>query len=295
MNYMDMDLDEIFDLEPEETEENAEDTGAENEQENGDPAQDEDFDGENDQDTDAEPDEEGEEKKPLTPEQRHANAARRRAAEIEKAKQEVRDYYEGREKRIFESLKMKDAYNGNTPIESYEQFQRYDAAKEDKALERELASGRMTVSRLKETIGKVVDDKMIPRAQAEQPAPSSAQKKMVDDQYAEIQALDPDAPNFDELAKDQEFMSEVRRTGNMVQAYKRVHVDKLLDRQAQIGKRDAMLRDQSKAHLTRTSTRGIGSVEVTNEMRARYRIFDPDITDEEIRKSETAYQKSKKR
>ena len=292
MNINDMDLNSIFDLDPEETVDNTEEPAGEQEQEVADPEEMEDEAGEQEQDVadPADEDAEEEEKKPLTPQQRHQNAARRRAAEIEKVRQEERAKADERVHALVKKLGMKDPYNGNKPIETEEEYNALEKARADKALERDLRSGKLTAKQLRGVVSDMFDERV--RAQA---APKEADTAEVDRQYAEIQSLDPYAPSLDELAKDPEYIEAVRQRGSMVEAYKQTHFKAALEAQARAATRDAAERAAGKAHLQRTGTRGSGAPVITKEMREAYRIFEPDITDDEIRKSEAEYNKSKNR
>lgn len=281
MDINDMDFDEFFGLEPEDADEDQPE--GENEQEPAEPVEAEENKGENEQEV-AEPVEDQGEKKELTPEQRHANAARRREEERNRKTKEWDDFVKG--------LGLKNPFDGNKPIETKEQYDAFKKLQDEKALERGLSSGSLTA----EQFNAAVDA----RIAASAPVPAAAAQpnyEEVDRQFAQIQAFDPSVKDLDSLVKGEKseaFLSAVERTGNMLDAYKLVYFDELQARQAQAGKLDAANRAQEKAHLQRTGARGSGSVEVTNAMRDMYRVFDPDITDDEIRKYETKDAKVRK-
>lgn len=281
MDINDMDFDEFFGLEPEDADEDQPE--GENEQEPAEPVEAEENKGENEQEV-AEPVEDQGEKKELTPEQRHANAARRREEERNRNTKEWDDFVKG--------LGLKNPFDGNKPIETKEQYDAFKKLQDEKALERGLSSGSLTA----EQFNAAVDA----RIAASAPVPAAAAQpnyEEVDRQFAQIQAFDPSVKDLDSLVKGEKseaFLSAVERTGNMLDAYKLVYFDELQARQAQAGKLDAANRAQEKAHLQRTGARGSGSVEVTNAMRDMYRVFDPDITDDEIRKYETKDAKVRK-
>lgn len=290
MDINNMDLDEFFGLEPEEEPE------GENEQEVAEPAEDNEDEGENEQEA-AEPAED-QGKKEMSPEERHANAARRRAAELDNAKKAGRDEAMAEVDAFVKSLGLKDPYNGNRAIETKQQYDEYKKAQNGKALERGLSTGKLTVDQF----NAAVDARIAEHSPAPEPAPASALadpgmdgREEVDRQYAEIQALDPGAPSLTELVRDKAYMDEVVKRGNMVDAYKQTYFRQAMARQAQAGRRDAMNRVSEKAHLARTSTRGNGAPEVTADMRNEYRVFFPDITDDEIRAYESKDSKIRKK
>lgn len=286
MEINDMDFDEFFGLEPEDSDENQPEE--ENEPETPETVGAEDGEAENEQE-DAEP---AEDQGELSDEQRHKNAARRRAAEIRNVRREERNRNTKEWDDFVKGLGLKNPFDGNKPIETKEQYDAFKKLQDEKALERGLSSGSLTA----EQFNAAVDA----RIAASAPAPAAAAQpnyEEVDRQFAEIQAFDPSVKDLDSLVKGEKseaFLSAVERTGNMLDAYKLVYFDELQARQAQAGKLDAANRAQEKAHLQRTGARGSGSVEVTNAMRDMYRVFDPDITDDEIRKYETKDAKVRK-
>lgn len=281
MDFEDMDLDKYFGLEPEDTDEDQPE--GENGQEAANPAQNEELDGGKEQEVADPANDQG--KHEMSPEERHENAARRRAAERAKSQSELDEFVK--------SLGMKNPYDGNKPIETKEQYDAYKKVQNSKALERGLSTGKLTADQFNEAVNAAIDERLS-NMPSVQPKATKEQYDAINSQYAEIQALDPEAESLEVLAKDQGFLDEVRRTGSMVEAYKRTHVDKLLERQTQIGKMDAVNRAQSKSHLQRTAPRGAGSMDITDAMREAYRVFDPDITDDEIRKYESKDQKIRK-
>lgn len=279
MDFEDMDLDEFFGLEPEEGEEGA------NEQDVAEPAQAEDTEGENEQES-AEPAGGTDEKSEMSPEERHANAARRRAAELDGVRKAERDRAKAEMDALVKDLGLKNPYDGNKPIETREQYDAYKRAQTDKALERGLSSGRLTAGQLYDAIDARIAAKA-PAPAAAADAPTQEELAEVERQYAALKTFDANAPELDELVQNEAFIRAAEKTRDMLEAYKLAFFDELQARQAQAGKRDAANRAQEKAHLQRTASRGTGAVEVTQEMRSMYRVFDPDITDDEIRKYES--------
>lgn len=289
----DMNLEEFLGLEPEDADP-ADTEGAEEQDTDAEPADSYEDEGENEQDTDAEPAED-QGKKPMTPEERHANAARRRAAELDAVRQEERQKAKAEMDAYIKSLGLKNSYDGNKPIETKEEYDAYQRAKQNKALERGLSGGKLTVEQFNEAVDARIAARQSAPDKPAQAAPAPAQatpaqpaqpnREEVDKQYAQIQAMDPDAPSLAELAQDQTYLDAVKQTGSMVRAY----VERLKNVSAQAGRMDAQVRAQSKAHLQRTGGRGGDSIVVTQEMRDMYRVFEPDISDDDIRKQEAKY------
>lgn len=286
---MNMDLDAFFGLEPEEAGEA--ETEGEREQEIAEPAQAEETEGENEQEA-AEPAEHEEQADEMPPEQRHANAARRRAAELDGVRQAERARAQAEMDALVKSLGLKDPYNGNRAIETRAQYDAYKRAQDGKALERGLSAGTLTAEQFNEAV-----DARIREAGTPAPAEPAPDYREVERQFAEVQKFDPSVQSIDELMEGEKgaaYMEAVARTRSMLDAYKLVYFEELQARQAQAGKRDAANREQSKAHLGKTAARGAGAVEVTPAMREAYRVFDPEISDEEIRKYEAKDAKLRK-
>ena len=299
---MDINYEDLFGLEPEETPtgveeqdvadpvETEEPEGGE-EQEIADPA--ETDDGEEEPEEEDQPGEEPE-KKPQTPEERRAQAAARRQREQQEAidaavaaerkrNQEAWDAH-------YRAMNLRDPYHGNKPVTTQAEYDAYVEARDQQALERDLKAGKITPERYQADVQRAAQ--AAARQQAEAAQRAAEGRAEVDRQFAALQAAYPSVKSLGELMQDQAFVAALPVTRDMTRAYRMAHVDEIeasAKAAAQAG------RDSGKSHLRRAGTRGGGAPMVTQDVIDQYRIFDPNVTVEEIRAYEAKYQKTKKR
>lgn len=299
---MDINYEDLFGLEPEETPEGEEEQdvadpveteepeGGE-EQEIADPA--ETDEGEEEPEEEDQPEEEPE-KKPQTPEERRAQAAARRQREQQEAidaavaaerkrNQEAWDAH-------YRAMNLRDPYHGNKPVTTQAEYDAYVEARDQQALERDLKAGKITPERYQADVQRAAQ--AAARQQAEAAQRAAEGRAEVDRQFAALQAAYPSVKSLGELMQDQAFVAALPVTRDMTRAYRMAHVDEIeasAKAAAQAG------RDSGKSHLRRAGTRGGGAPMVTQDVIDQYRIFDPNVTIEEIRAYEAKYQKTKKR
>ena len=298
---MDINYEDLFGLEPEETPEGEEEQdvadpveteepeGGE-EQEIADPA--ETDEGEEEPEEEDQPEEEPE-KKPQTPEERRAQAAARRQREQQEAidaavaaerkrNQEAWDAH-------YRAMNLRDPYHGNKPVTTQAEYDAYVEARDQQALERDLKAGKITPERYQADVQRAAQ--AAARQQAEAAQRAAEGRAEVDRQFAALQAAYPSVKSLGELMQDQAFVAALSVTRDMTRAYRMAHVDEIeasAKAAAQAG------RDSGKSHLRRAGTRGGGAPMVTQDVIDQYRIFDPNVTVEEIRAYEAKYQKTKK-
>lgn len=299
---MDINYEDLFGLEPEETPtgveeqdvadpvETEEPEGGE-EQEIADPA--ETDEGEEEPEEEDQPEEEPE-KKQQTPEERRAQAAARRQREQQEAidaavaaerkrNQEAWDAH-------YRAMNLRDPYHGNKPVTTQAEYDAYVEARDQQALERDLKAGKITPERYQADVQRAAQ--AAARQQAEAAQRAAEGRAEVDRQFAALQAAYPSVKSLGELMQDQAFVAALPVTRDMTRAYRMAHVDEIeasAKAAAQAG------RDSGKSHLRRAGTRGGGAPMVTQDVIDQYRIFDPDATVEEIRAYEAKYQKARKR
>ena len=299
---MDINYEDLFGLEPEETPtgvegqevadpvETEEPEGGE-EQEIADPA--ETDEGEEEPEEEDQPEEEPE-KKPQTPEERRAQAAARRQREQQEAidaavaaerkrNQEAWDAH-------YRAMNLRDPYHGNKPVTTQAEYDAYVEARDQQALERDLKAGKITPERYQADVQRAAQAAAQQQAEAAQRAAEG--RAEVDRQFAALQAAYPSVKSLGELMQDQAFVAALPVTRDMTRAYRMAHVDEIeasAKAAAQAG------RDSGKSHLRRAGTRGGGAPMVTQDVIDQYRIFDPNVTVEEIRAYEAKYQKNKNR
>ena len=128
--------------------------------------------------------------------------------------------------------------------------------------------------------------------QATRQAREQAAKANLEQQMKEISKMDPTIKGLGDLAKManyQQFVDLVKRGNTFTDAYKLANFDALTQRAAQASRQTAMQAAASKEHLTATTQRGQGAVTVPDEVKAEYRAFNPDATDEEIARHYNKY------
>lgn len=128
--------------------------------------------------------------------------------------------------------------------------------------------------------------------QATRQAREQAAKANLEHQIKEISKMDPTIKGLGDLSKMpnyQQFVELVKRGNTFTDAYKLANFDALTQRAAQASRQTAMQAAASKEHLTPTTQRGQGAVTVPDEVKAEYRAFNPDATDEEIARHYNQY------
>lgn len=268
------------------------------------PDTDDDMDDGQEQDPEQEP-----EKKPLTKEERAANAKRRRQQEIddavskavEKALAEERAKQKAKEEAFFKAAKMKNAHKGGTDILNLEDALDWATAdKVAKANER-LKKGQMTAEDLQAMVEETPAFKAMQQKQAQQEQADAqrSQQQFAQDvelELAQIQKLDPTVNSLADIVKmetGKEFARLVQRGGlSYLEAFKLANMDRLMEQRAKVASTAARVATGGKDHLTKTKSVGTPPLEVPNDVKAAYRIFNPKATDEEIEKH---YRKTNKK
>ena len=262
------------------------------------PGTDDDMD--DDQETETEPKQEPE-KKPLTKEERAANAKRRRQQEIddavsaavEKALAEERAKQKAKEEAFFQAAKMKNVHKDNADITSLDDALDWATAdKLAKANER-LRKGQLTAEDLQALVEQTPVFKAIQEKQAQQDQAAQTQSRQqfeqsVEMELAQIQKLDPTIGSLADIVKmdtGKEFARLVQKGGlSYLEAFKLANMDRLMEQKATVAAASAKAASGGKDHLTKTKSVGTPPMEVPQDVKDAYRIFNPKATDEEIEK-----------
>ena len=123
-------------------------------------------------------------------------------------------------------------------------------------------------------------------------------KAKIEEQMKEIQQLDPSVKDIRDLSRMETYpklYDLVRRGYSISDAYKLANYDALTARKAEASKQAVINAAKSKEHLSSTKSRGSGAVSVPADVAADYRLWNPEMTDEEIQKDYQKYLKSKER
>ena len=229
-----------------------------------------------------EPAEEGE--KGQSAEDNAAFAAARRKAEREKAAAIEAE----REKfnRLIADAGFVNPFD-NTPVQDMEQLQKYAAAAREEQLKAIRTKSGMTEEEFDSVVKNLPEVKEA-EALAQQMKEERARQKM-EEHLAEITKLDPKIRTVEDLSKDPKFpeiREKVRQFHIPVSdAYRLVYHDEIVRKAAERAQVSARQHTASKSHLTKTAEpRGKTDAVVPQDVAEMYRLFDPNITDEEIRK-----------
>ena len=123
-------------------------------------------------------------------------------------------------------------------------------------------------------------------------------KLRVEEQLKEIQAIDPSVKDISDLSRMETYpklYELVKRGYSISDAFKLANYDTLTARKAEASKQAVINAAKSKEHLSSTKSRGSGAVSVPADVAADYRLWNPDMTDDEIQKDYQKYLKSKER
>ena len=252
-------------------------------------------DGEPEQD----PQPEEHDKQPMSKEQRAENARRRRQKEIddavsaavEKALAEERKNQKAKEDAFFAVAGMKNAHKDGAEIRSLDDALEW--AKADrmaKAADR-LKKGQMTAEDLQAMVEetpafKAMQDRMASREREEQQQNRQQFSQTMELELAEIKKLDPTVGSLADILRQdtgKEFARLVKTGGlSYLEAFKLANMDKLMTQRAQVAAAAAKVAGSGKEHLTKTKSVGTPQIDVPQDVKDAYRIFNPKATDEEI-------------
>lgn len=280
----------------------ASDTGSEGgeEQEVAEPAgaEGEDLDDTGDSDPEQEEQEQEEQKpKAQTAEARRAAAAKRREQERVAYEAELTKKFNERLAAAAKGIKLRGG-NGTSDIVSLEDLEALAAATAQQKLERELGQGKLSRDSLEQAIlntpgvKEALDAAKASKASAaaaEQAANQSRYQADMAVQLAEIRKIDPGIKSIDDVIRMEtgpKFAEYVRRGVSPVEAYKLANHDAIVQRARSAGVQAQRNAAAGKAHMKPAAAGGKTGVEITEAMRARYRAFIPDITDEQIARQE---------
>lgn len=243
---------------------------------------------------------------PLTDEQRHKNAARRRQQELQEAvdnavtaaRQQEQEKYTAQLNEVFARAGLVDSATGK-PITNLQEFEQWYTGFADARLQQDLKSGKLS----KETLDQMISNHpAVKQAQqtAAQITAAQEQKQKTDMQarvqaeLLEIQKLNPEIKTVDDLLNmpnAKEFYDAVKRGNSFLNAYKLANFDQIVSRQAEKAQQQAQALNRSKEHLVPTQSRGEGLLSVPGDELALYRKMMPNATDAEIQAHYNKYKK----
>lgn len=267
-------------------------------------------------DTDSEdPDEEdhqtdevtGADKTPLTPEQRRANAARRREQEqqaaIQKAVAEAVQAEQQKSKQMLEEvLALAGIKNTSTgeAITSLEDLRKWSKEVADARLQKDLKAGKLT----KEVLDQLISahpavqqaQQIQQQAQAQQSQQrAEAERARIDEQFTKIAELNPAIKGLsDILAMDTApaFRVNVAKGMDFYDAYRLANMDAMAQDKARRAVQASQSNARGKEHLIATgNARGSGAASVPQDQMKLYRMMNPNMTDAQIQAHYNQYLK----
>lgn len=249
----------------------------------------------------------GKDKTPLTPEQRRANAARRREQEqqaaIQKAVAEAVQAEQQKSKQMLEQVLaqagIKNPANGEI-ITTFEDFMKWGQETADARLQKDLKAGKLTKEVLDQLISAhpAVQQAQQLRQQAEQQQSqqrAAAERARIEGQLAKIAELNPNITGLaDILAMETApaFRENVKNGMNFYDAYRLANMDAIAQEKAQRAVQAAKNNSRGKEHLRATgNARGSGAASVPQAEMKLYRMMNPNMTDAQIQAHYNKYLK----
>ncbi len=231
---------------------------------------------------------------PLTPQQRHAEAAKRREREVNRAVQEALDKYkaerDAEDQRIFTLLGLKDPKTKELLTKREDVLEQVDRA-EESAMQKRLAKGELTKEDLQRIIMQTPEIQAL-QARAQQAEASNeamqaeAFEKTAQAELAAIKRYDPNIEGLsDIIAKpgSDKFIKLVQSNVSYLDAYRATWADEIAANAKSAGAAVVRSATGGKEHLRPTQYRGDGGVEVPSTVMAQYRGLMPNATEAEIR------------
>lgn len=244
---------------------------------------------------------------PQTPEQRRANAARRRQQErqaaidqaVQAAVKQEQDKQADQMKDFFARAGLKNTFTG-APITSMEEFNAWNQEFEQSRLQRDLKAGKLTPESLATAIGnhpavKQAQQLIDQNAAARKAQQEAAAKARIDAEIAEIHKIDASITTLEDLSKAAywpELYAMTRKGYSIRDAHFLLNHERLEKAKLEAARQQSLNNARGKDHMTGAATpRGGGSVSVPAAELAIFRQFNPDATDAQIQAYYNQYKK----
>lgn len=235
--------------------------------------------------------------KAQTAEARRAAAAKRREQERAAYEAELTKKFNERLAAAAKGIKLRGG-NGTSDIVSLEDLEALAAATAQQKLERELGQGKLSRDSLEQAIlntpgvKEALDAAKASKASAaaaEQMANQSRYQADMAVQLAEIRKIDPGIKSIDDVIRMEtgpKFAEYVRRGVSPVEAFKLANHEAIVQKARSAGAQAQRNAAAGKSHMKPAAAGGKAGVEITDAIRANYRRFLPNITDEQIARYE---------
>lgn len=227
-------------------------------------------------------------------EERSRQAHGRRQRELEQARTDAVTAERTRISEVLKRLGIANPDKNGAPIESLEELEAYERAESD----RRLNDGKGTADDVRRIVREEETKRVNERQAAEQRAANAAAfEAKLSEEIKAISEYDPSIKTSQDLLNKEganpTFRNYVNRGLTFLEAYELTHKNEIRARDRAAA--SEAVKAVGKDHLRGTTSRADGSVDVPDDVKAQYRIFDPDISDADIRKHYNADLKSVKR
>ena len=215
---------------------------------------------------------------------RHAEAERDRAIADEKAKSEA--YV----KNAIASLGIVSPFTGK-PVTTPEEFEAYKNARAEDFKKNFMEQNNLDDAGYDKFVGQLPEVVAAREAKAKADAAAEVAKEAkanttLDTELKAISDIDPDITDLDALFKSEsypEVFKRVKSGMSLSDAYKLVNFDKLQAKSAAAEKQRALNAQAGKSHMTPTTqAHGQALSPVPDAEREMYRLFNPDMSDEDM-------------
>ena len=229
-----------------------------------------------------------------TPEENRRFAAARRKAEQERdaAIAQARASAQRALDESIRQLGLENPYTGR-PITNkmeYDAWKRAEAQEQQQNVAEAAGMSQQEFGAFVDRLPQVQDYKRAAEAARQQ-----QQKMVLEEQLQQIAKLDPSVKGVEDLMKRPEYReiyANVQKGLSIVDAFKLVNFDKLTSSAGNAARQAALNAANSKEHLAPTSQRGAGAIPVPADVKAQYRLLNPDATDAEIQEHYNRYHKT---
>lgn len=239
------------------------------------------------------------ETEPMSQEERHRNAARRRAQEQQAAvDQAVSAALETERQRNAQSLEsffagmgIKNTFTGE-PIKTMEEFNAWKSQYDADQFGKDLKAGKATPEQFNQMIDnhpvvKQAQQVISQSQEAQRKQAEKAAQQKIEADISEISKLNPQIKTVADLLampRAEDFKAYVARGNDFLSAYKLACFEELTQAKAERAAQQAVNQSRGKDHLVSSSGTGsAGSASVPSNVMAMYRAFNPKATDEQIR------------
>ena len=247
--------------------------------------------------------------KTMTPEQRRANAARRRQAEqqaaidaaVEAALKNERERHSAEMTEFFGKAGLKNSITGK-PITSMEDFRTWNQEFEQQRLQRELKSGKLTTEGLAAAIGnhpvvQQAQQLLEQNQQAQRTAEQTAARQRLESEIAEIHKIDQSITSMEDLTAAPywpQLYAMTKRGYSVKDAHFLLNHERLEQAKLEGARNQALANARGKEHLKGTAPgRGGGQISVPAADMAMFRALNPKASDADIQAFYNQYQKTR--